>query len=193
VIADTELWLPVVGFEACYRVSDWGNVRSIDRVVQRCNGRAQRLRGRPLQQAVDKLGRHYVALYQLGGGESTTHRVHVLVLTAFIGERPPGAEGCHWDDDPSNNFLPNLRWATSSENKLDRVRNGIHHNAIKTACPLEHLLQHPNLATKALPNRNCLACTRTYRLRTQARLRGEDFDFRAAANVQYAKIMEEAA
>jgi HNH endonuclease len=52
--------------------------------------------------------------------------IHTLVLNAFIGPCPPGLEGCHWDDDGTNNKLENLRWDTHSANVLDSVRNGTH-------------------------------------------------------------------
>lgn len=50
--------------------------------------------------------------------------VHHLVLEAFVGPRPKGKEACHWDDDPSNNKLSNLRWGTKQENTEDLLRNG---------------------------------------------------------------------
>jgi hypothetical protein len=37
-------------------------------------------------------------------------------------------EGCHRDDDKTNNALPNLRWDTRLANVQDAVRNG-HHNS----------------------------------------------------------------
>jgi len=47
-----------------------------------------------------------------------------LLLTTFV--RPPkqGEKALHWDDDPSNNALDNLRWGTDKDNKDDSKRNG---------------------------------------------------------------------
>lgn len=185
---DEECWLPVVGYEGCYEVSNYSRVKSLTRILYRQDGNSQRFRERILRPGVDKQGRWYVTLYQLGAGAATTHRVHVLALTAFVGPRPSGAEGCHWDDNPANNYIGNLRWGTSSDNKLDRVRNGIHHNSNKTACPLEHLLQHPNLVLSAR-GRSCLACTRAYGYRHRARRAGREFDFRIYADRRYESIM----
>lgn len=50
--------------------------------------------------------------------------VHQIVLEAFVGPRPPGKETAHWDGDPLNNRLENLRWATPEENFADEVRLG---------------------------------------------------------------------
>lgn len=45
-----------------------------------------------------------------------------IVLLAFVGPPPPGTECCHGDGDPTNNRIGNLRWDTSSANRLDLVR-----------------------------------------------------------------------
>jgi hypothetical protein len=50
--------------------------------------------------------------------------VHVLVLEAFVGPRPDGAEARHNNDVKSDNRVANLCWGTHSENYVDRVRNG---------------------------------------------------------------------
>src|SRR6266567_540688 len=47
-----------------------------------------------------------------------------LVLETFVGPCPPGKECCHWDDDPSNNNLSNLRWGSHFDNTEDIERNG---------------------------------------------------------------------
>jgi hypothetical protein len=55
---------------------------------------------------------------------SKMENIHVLVLQAFVGPRPDGYHGCHWDGDKSNNCLGNLRWATVKENIADQKRHG---------------------------------------------------------------------
>jgi hypothetical protein len=52
--------------------------------------------------------------------------VHVLVLETFVGPCPTGKQACHWDGNPANNRLGNLRWGTLSDNTLDRLRHGNH-------------------------------------------------------------------
>ena len=48
-----------------------------------------------------------------------------LVLTAFVGPPPTDKhEAAHWDGNPDNNKLSNLRWATGTENNLDKHRHG---------------------------------------------------------------------
>jgi hypothetical protein len=58
------------------------------------------------------------------GSELETKLVHRLVLEAFVGPCPPGLEGCHRNDDSSDNRLENLYWGTHRQNMADRERNG---------------------------------------------------------------------
>lgn len=51
-------------------------------------------------------------------------KIAVLVLEVFVGPCPPGMECCHYDDDPTNNTVSNLRWGTHQSNMQDRSRNG---------------------------------------------------------------------
>lgn len=49
--------------------------------------------------------------------------VHRLVLETYVGECPKGEEACHYDGNPLNNTLSNLRWDTVSNNARDRIRH----------------------------------------------------------------------
>lgn len=123
-MSSRERWKAVVGFEGKYEVSDQGRVRSLDRYVSwQCRygdrlvtvGRNQA--GRLLRQCAIPSGHFTITI------EGETRRVHDLVLTAFIGPRPDGLQGCHEDDDKANNRLSNLRWDTPASNARDAVRN----------------------------------------------------------------------
>lgn len=53
-------------------------------------------------------------------------KVALLVCSAFHGVKPKDKDlVAHWDDVPTNNKPSNLRWATTRENSMDAVRNGI--------------------------------------------------------------------
>lgn len=77
----TEQWKPVVGFEGTYEGSSWGQVRSLDRILS--NGR--RRRGQILKPWPANPPYLYVSLRK--NGRTYAHRVHRLVMMAFIG--PP--------------------------------------------------------------------------------------------------------
>jgi hypothetical protein len=98
-------------------------------------------------------------------------------------------ECCHADDDPSNNWLRNLRWGTRSDNAFDRVRNGRHHMARRTTCNFGHRLAPPNL-DKETSRRRCLACRRARNRGRRLAAAGESFVHQDLADGFYQAIME---
>lgn len=154
----SERWKPVVGYEGLYEVSDHGRVRS------------GKLKGRTLKLWANTGGHLRVPLYR--DGQMSMRYIHRLVLEAFRGSCPPGHEACHYDDDPSNNRLENLRWDTRSSNELDKVRNGNHNNAKKTHCPQGHEYTPENTYRRSNGARMCRTCHRDReRARYEARRR----------------------
>jgi hypothetical protein len=134
-------WSSVVGDDR-YLVSDLGEVFSV---------RSNRLL---------KLHSTYMGRLMVELGRGNYRLVHRLVLEAFVGPCPEGQEGLHWDDDPLNNRLTNLRWGTSSENKHDSVRNGNHANARKTHCKRKHEYTLENTYVSTAGTRVCRTCKR---------------------------------
>ncbi len=175
-----ERWLPVVGYEGIYEVSDQGRVRSLDRIDTRGHARREKVL-RPRKTTRDHLA---VALY--ADSVRTDFQVHRLVLEAFVGPRPAGMEGCHWNDIPTDNRLENLRWDTRSANVADSVRNGRHAMANRTHCPQGHPYTPENTYTYPRGARACRECRRIYReiRREERRSKGREYmrQKRAAAS-----------
>lgn len=109
-----ERWLPVVGYEGLYEVSDLGRVRGLDRVVN-----ARKWRGAVMNPSKVERGCFKVALSS--GGRKTRFYVHRLVLTAFCRQPKSGEHANHIDFNPSNNRLDNLEWATPHGNMAHSV------------------------------------------------------------------------
>lgn len=135
-----ENFLPIQKFESYY-VSTFGRIL----------GMTYAKPGTILKPYVcKKSGYHSVKIIK-NGGVAVSQYLHTLVLTAFIGERPPGMQGAHGDGNKSNNYMHNLRWATPVENAADKVRHGtallgINHPNAKitadTASEIKRLLGH---------------------------------------------------
>lgn len=125
-----EVWRPVVDFEGLYDVSNLGRIRSCDRWVEAPTRWGSTTRyhkpGRVLREQRKLIkGTYSYAVVNLSrDGIVTTHQVHALVLTAFVGPRPPGKWARHGPAGLMDNRLSNLSWGTPSDNAYDRVRDG---------------------------------------------------------------------
>lgn len=153
-----ERWLPVVGFEGRYEVSDQGRVRSLDRTDS--SGRARR--GRMLKQhAIGEYTQHWsVALYR--SGRQFRRLVHRLMAEAFLGACPAGQVVRHLDDNPDNNTIGNIAYGTSADNQFDAIRNGRNRNSAKTECPQGHRYTQANTRLRRTSSgrvwRSCRTC-----------------------------------
>lgn len=154
-----ENWLPVTGYEGFYEVSDHGQVRSVTRTNEYMPGRFRTEHGRLRKQSPHSNASGHPSVTLSRGGKRKTHLVHHLVLEAFVGPRPEGLQGLHWDDVSTNNHLSNLRWGTRSDNGNDRVRNGKDPNANKTQCVHGHEYTDENTYWHST-GRHCRTCNR---------------------------------
>lgn len=62
------------------------------------------------------------------GEQYKTHRVHRLVLVAFVGECPAGMECRHLNGCKTDCRLENLAWGTPEENRQDNHEMGAYQN-----------------------------------------------------------------
>lgn len=162
-----ETWLPVVGWEDLYEVSDQGRVRSLDREIEMSSSRTRAFkmvkRGRVLS-PIFSAGYSYPRVQLCRDGVVARRRVHRLVAEAFLGPRPDGMYVCHWNDDPTDNRLANLRYATPSQNSYDAVRNGRNWEANMTHCKYGHAFTDENTyINPSTGARRCYTCKRQRR------------------------------
>lgn len=115
--ATREVWMPVLGYEGLYEVSNLGQVKNATT-------------GLILSQATHN-GYKHVSLAR--SGQSATKYIQRLVLLAFCGEpHTADADACHNDGDKTNNRLTNLRWGTRAENCADKKRHDTQQFGTKT-------------------------------------------------------------
>ena len=117
-----EEWRDITGYEGLYQVSNFGRVRSLDRVVPYSGGVERKLKGTMLKACVDGKGYRVVRPHKDGKGK--TFKVSILVAAAFIGPRPEKADVCHGPQGQQDDSVTNLRYDTHSNNALDRYRDG---------------------------------------------------------------------
>lgn len=112
-----EIWKPISGFEGFYEVSNFGKVRSIDRVVSfkgRWGETKTRMPSRLLKLNYLKAG--YVDVQLAKEGNHFHRLVHRLVAEAFIGASDLQVN--HKDGNKDNNHVENLEWCSHSENQI---------------------------------------------------------------------------
>lgn len=121
-----ETWKPVLGYEKEYVVSDFGKVKSLERLLSPkiktgLRGGRRAVKERILKQTFKKYA--YVNLSKQGIVCAVP--VHRLVLEAFVGPCPDGMMCRHFPDrKTNNNRRTNLVWGTALENQRDRIFHG---------------------------------------------------------------------
>lgn len=108
-----EIWLPVVGYEGLYEVSNLGRVRSLN-----YNHTKQ---VRILNQHKTRKGYFLVDLWK--NKKRKGYGVHRLVAEAFIPNWFEDQQVNHIDEDKTNNNVDNLEWCDCKYNNNHGSRN----------------------------------------------------------------------
>lgn len=109
-----EEWRDVVGYEGFYKVSDYGRVKSLNRVIMRKNGNRQTWRGKIIKIKFHKNG--YAFFQASSPSQRIDILVHRAVAKAFI-DNPNGFPIInHKDENRQNNCVYNIEWCTSAYN-----------------------------------------------------------------------------
>lgn len=153
-----ERWLPVVGYEGYYEVSDQGRIRSLPRLIVRRNGSRLNYRGKTLNPYISPKDGYLRTPLSVQGVHTAPLLVHRLIAEAFLGPCPEGQEVRHLDGNPANNVLTNLTYGTHAENSADMLRHGTHHWSNKTRCPKGHPYDEDNTYILRSGSRVCRQC-----------------------------------
>lgn len=109
-----EVWKDISGYEGLYQISDFGNVKSITRMVKSNHGNFRLQREKLLKVRLNNKGYYTVILYK--DSHPKTFFVHRLVAIAFIPNENDLPEVNHIDENKLNNYVENLEWVTHKEN-----------------------------------------------------------------------------
>ncbi len=104
-----EIWKDIEGYEALYKVSNLGRVKSLDRI----DSIGRHRKGKILKPSFSQ-GYPYINLRIKS--KTQPYRIHHLVATAFIPNPEHKPEVNHIDGNKRNNCVDNLEWVTHSEN-----------------------------------------------------------------------------
>lgn len=144
---EIEEWRVVPWGAHNYEVSNHGRIRNTTT-------------GKVLNPTLQGEGKGHRQLNLYHGKKVKRFRLHRLVAEAFI----PNPKGyryvLHWDDNPDNNHVDNLRWGTQADNLRDTIRNGNHHETNKTQCRNGHPYSTENTYLSKQGHRTCKICAR---------------------------------
>lgn len=118
-----EIWKDIEGLEGCYQISNFGRVKSLERVAE--NGR--KVHERILKTRVNKKGYEYVCVQK--NKKRIAIKIHREVSKAFLPNPYNYLEVNHKDENKLNNHVNNLEWC-------DRKYNANYGTAVKRAVKL---------------------------------------------------------
>ena len=120
---NTEVWLPVVGHEGVYEVSNKSRVRSVDRFIHDTGKtgtpRKRFRKGVLLKELINHRGRAKVCLWK--NKKKYFRFVYRLSMEAFVGKSPLTVD--HLDEDITNNCITNLEYVSLQENRRRQAEN----------------------------------------------------------------------
>lgn len=130
-----EIWKDICGYEGLYQVSNFGRIKSVDRIIKNTGTKSGEYH---VKEKIKKISEYKsrggycgVTLYRNNNGKS--YRVHRLVAQAFIPNPENKPEINHIDGNKKNNCVDNLEWVTGEENTLHAWDIGLVDNTFGTA------------------------------------------------------------
>jgi len=120
----SERWQLIPGWRF-YEMSDYGNCRSLDRVVDgKVNGEGEiskrLIKGALLTPRIRPDGTPCFNLWH--GNDYVQIPARRLVLMTFVSPQPRGMDAKNKDGDVANNRLDNLEWAFSERARASHIR-----------------------------------------------------------------------
>ena len=153
-----EYWKDIKGYEGLYQVSNFGRVRSYDKLSKNRWGYKNLRKGKILKPIVGTKGYLMVFLYD-SNGKSKIHRIHRLVADAFIPNPHNYPQVNHKDENKQNNFVwinedgsvdlekSNLEWCTNDYNnhygtRKDRAKSKMKGKLINRSDMSKKIIQY---------------------------------------------------
>ena len=120
----SEVYIPVVGFEDRYEISNYGNIRTLNR-LEDCklkNSPKRTIKQKQIKLCENKNGYYHICLRK--NSKIKTIEIHRLVYMCFISiDYLPNYVLDHIDGIRTNNKLTNLQVITQSENVKKGINN----------------------------------------------------------------------
>ena len=126
----TEIWKDIQGYEGFYQISNLGNVKSLERVIDKGNGILQHRKERIMNKR-ESVDGYYIAKLNVNK-KSKSIAIHILVARHFLDNPNNYPEVDHKDCNRKNNQVDNLEWCTHQQNVEHSKQLG--HYKTKSGC-----------------------------------------------------------
>lgn len=113
-----EIWKDIKGYEGFYQISNFGNVKSLERLISEVRlGKPikRKIKSRIIKPSLTKSGYLFCFLYN-SNGVKKNHLIHRLVGVAFIPNSENKPTINHINGIKTDNSVNNLEWNTYLEN-----------------------------------------------------------------------------
>jgi predicted XRE-type DNA-binding protein len=116
-------WKDIKGYEGLYMVSQCGQVKSLDRIVNGRWGAKRIIKGRVLKPFKDKYG--YFQAILCKNSQVKSAKAHRLVGKTFISNPNNFLQINHINGVKTDNRVENLEWCTCAQNMAHASKNGL--------------------------------------------------------------------
>lgn len=122
-----EIWKDVKGYEGIYKISNFGNVKSLERLKKSKGNSTRVVNERILKYNTNIFGYKYVILCK--ESKNKCFLIHRLIGIAFIPNPENKPQINHINGIKTDNSISNLEWCTQQENSIHAFKTGLmHHN-----------------------------------------------------------------
>jgi hypothetical protein len=119
----TEVWKDIEGYEGLYQVSNFGRVKSCEKMVVHFRGGFRKLKEKVRKLSKDSDGYLILDLHKDGVGKFK--KVYRLVANAFLENNSNKSQVNHINGIKHDNKIDNLEWCTNSENQKHAFSIGL--------------------------------------------------------------------
>lgn len=117
-----EIWKDIKDYEGVYQISNFGNIRSLNRIIKDKN-KTYLLHGKILKLGIRN---KYKVINLHKNNIRKSFQVHRLVAEAFIPNPDNLAIVNHIDENPINNNVKNLEWCSQKHN-VNHSKHKLYH------------------------------------------------------------------